>query len=662
VGRCSVRWASVLSLLVGLFIIGPVSVDAGAATLPTGFTETQVASSLSNPTAMAFAPDGRLFVCLQGGEVRVIRDGTLLSTPFLTVTVNASGERGLLGIAFDPNFAMNNWVYVYYTATTPTIHNRVSRFTASGDVAVAGSETILLELDDLSSATNHNGGALHFGADGKLYVAVGENATPSNSQTLSNLLGKILRIDPSGAIPTDNPFYTQTTGRNRAIWALGLRNPFTFAFDPFSGRMFINDVGQNTYEEINEGFAGVNYGWPESEGPTANINHRGPIYCYSHTTASNPNCDFAPGHIGCAITGGAFYNPSVGQFPPEYVGDYFFADYCSGWINRFDPSTSAVTGFASGISSPVDLQLGPDGSLYYLARGSTGVVYRIHFTGNEAPNITQQPQSQTVPAGQPVTFTVSASGTPPLSYRWQRNQVDIPGATSPSYTIASVTAGDNGARFRCVVSNAAGTASSNEAILTVTGNAPPTATITQPAAGSVYTAGTTITYAGTGNDPEDGSLPASAFTWQVDFHHNDNPPGHVHPFIQPTSGATGGSFTIPNTGETSANVFYRIYLTVTDSAGSSTTTFRDVVPRTVTVTLSTQRSGLQLTLDGQPSVAPLTFVGVVGMLRTIGALSPQTAGGGTYTFRSWSDGGAATHEITTPPTATTYTARYRRTK
>ncbi len=125
---------------------------------------------------MAFAPDGRLFVCQQGGQLRVIENGVLLSTPFVTVTVNASGERGLLGVAFDPNFATNHFVYVYYTATTPAIHNRVSRFTANGNVAVAGSETVILDLDNLSSATNHNGGAIHFGPDGKLYIAVGENA------------------------------------------------------------------------------------------------------------------------------------------------------------------------------------------------------------------------------------------------------------------------------------------------------------------------------------------------------------------------------------------------------------------------------------------------------------------------------------------------------
>src|SRR5215470_736305 len=131
---------------------------ANAATVPAGFTDSVVAGGLTNPTAMALAPDGRIFVCQQTGQLRVIKNGALLSTPFLTVTVDSQGERGLLGVAFDPNFAVNSFVYVYYTATTPATHNRVSRFVANGDVADPTSETILLDLNNLSGATNHNGG------------------------------------------------------------------------------------------------------------------------------------------------------------------------------------------------------------------------------------------------------------------------------------------------------------------------------------------------------------------------------------------------------------------------------------------------------------------------------------------------------------------------
>jgi len=345
--------------------------SAGAATLPAGFTETQI-SGLSNPTAMAIAPDGRIFVCLQGGQLRVIKNGALLPTPFVTVTVDPSGERGLLGIAFDPNFATNNFLYVYYTVPGSPPHNRVSRFTANGDVAVVPSEVPILDLENLS-ASNHNGGAIHFGPDGKLYIATGENAVPAHAQTLANRLGKILRINSDGTIPGDNPFFN-TSGASKEIWAYGLRNPFTFAFQPGTTRMFINDVGQNAWEEINDGIAGSNYGWNICEGacnpPNANL--RDPLFQYGH--------GFGP-TTGCAIAGGAFYNPGTVQFPASYVGKYFFAELCSGWIRLMDPSNNTATGFASGISQPVDLAVGSDGSLYYLARGSSSV-FRVQFTGS----------------------------------------------------------------------------------------------------------------------------------------------------------------------------------------------------------------------------------------------------------------------------------------
>jgi glucose/arabinose dehydrogenase len=340
-----------------------------AATLPAGFTETQI-SGLPNPTAMEIAPDGRVFVCLQAGSLRVIKNGTLLATPFVTLNVDPNGERGLLGIAFDPNFATNNFLYLYYTVSTTPRHNRVSRFTANGDVVVPGSETIIWELDNLSAATNHNGGAIHFGPDGKLYIAVGENATPSNAQTLSNMLGKMLRINSNGTIPADNPFFNTAVGNNRSIWALGLRNPFTFAFQPGTGRMFINDVGQSTWEEINDGIAGSNYGWPITEGITTNPAFRSPLFVYGHGSDST---------TGCAIAGGAFYNPATVQFPSSFVGKYFFADLCSGWIRVFDPATGTASGFATNVGQSVDLKVTPDGNLYYLSIASASL-FKIQFT------------------------------------------------------------------------------------------------------------------------------------------------------------------------------------------------------------------------------------------------------------------------------------------
>ena len=369
------------SIASSLTLMG-CSLSAG--TLPAGFIETQYGSTLSpgRPTAMDFAPDGRLFVCLQTGQLLVIKNGALLANPFVSLTVDSFGERGLLGIAFDPGFASNHFVYVYHTVPGSPAHNRVSRFTANGDVAAAGSETAILDLENLSNATNHNGGAIHFGPDGKLYVAVGENANGANAQTLNNRLGKLLRINADGSIPSDNPFFNVATGANRAIWALGLRNPFTFGFQPGTGRLFINDVGEVTWEEINDGIAGSNYGWNICEGfcspPNANL--RDPLFEYGHGTGST---------TGCAIVGGAFYNPPINQFPASYTDKYFFGDLCSGWIRLFDPSNNTASAFATGITTLVDLKVGPDGSLYYLAQGNGGQVWKISVT-SEALNISSR--------------------------------------------------------------------------------------------------------------------------------------------------------------------------------------------------------------------------------------------------------------------------------
>ena len=616
--------------------------DVSAITLPTGFTEFPVVSGISSPTAMAFAPDGRLFVCEQGGRLRVVRDGQLLPAEFLSVPVSSVGERGLLGVAFDPDFATNQYVYIYYTPTTPNLH-RVSRFTANGDVAVPGSEAVIFTIPDSSSATNHNGGAMHFAQDGKLMVAVGERAQASNSQTLSNLLGKLLRLNKDGTIPTDNPFYNTATGNNRAIWALGLRNPYTFAIHPTSGRIFINDVGGGSWEEVNDGIAGSNYGWPTTEGYTSDPRFRSPLYAYSHSE-------------GCAIIGAAFYAPTQLNFPPAYTDRFFFADLCQNWIRTLDPGNgNAVTTFATQTSgNPVDLDVGPDGNLYYLAR-SGGVVRRIAWTAGSPPVVTTQPSSQTVPLNEPATFTVAVSGTAPFTYQWQRNGADILGASGSSYTLSSATMLDDGARFRCRISNASGSVTSAEAVLTVLNNSRPQATIDAPAAGTFYTAGQSISFSGTASDAEDGPLGGSAFTWSVDFHHDT----HTHPHMPPTTGATSGTFNIPQLGETATNVWFRIHLTVTDSAGLLRHVYRDIHPRITRVTLGTNPSGLTVTLDGgQPETAPYSFDSVAGMIRTIGTASPQTSNGTTWVFTSWSDGGAANHTITVPASAATLTATF----
>jgi glucose/arabinose dehydrogenase len=364
-------------------LAGSVTPVHSAPVLPQGFTQSQVVrSGLTNPTDMEFASDGRLFVTEDAGTVRIVKpDGTLSTFLNISTKVDSTGERGLLALTFDPNFSTSHYVYLHYTrkatSTTPP-HNRIVRVTANGNKVVSGSEKLIFRLGNQSAANQFPqfmGGALDFGKDGKLYVATGDNDTPEKAQQLNNLFGKMLRINQSGTIPTDNPFYSKASGNNRAIWARGLRNPFKFAVQPTTGTIFINDVGKNTWEEINRGAAGANYGWPVHEGVANDPPYVDPIFAYGHGSTET---------TGCAITGGTFYPPTSTLFPQEYEGDYFFADFCSGWIRRLDPSTGAVSGFATGLERPIDLEVSQAGELYYLSRSSTGspaIVDKIGYAG-----------------------------------------------------------------------------------------------------------------------------------------------------------------------------------------------------------------------------------------------------------------------------------------
>jgi putative heme-binding domain-containing protein len=354
---------------------------AGTLVLPTGFQADVVATGLTGATALEVAPDGRIFVCEQTGTLRVIKNGKALPAPFVKLPVDATWERGLIGVTVAPNFLKTPHVFVCYVAAKPYPHHVVSRFTAAGDVAEPDSEKILLEGDDQSKLggdvpAGHQGGALHFGNDGRLYIAIGDQTAGRPAQDLNSLLGKLLRINPDGSIPADNPFASKTTGKYRATWALGLRNPFTFAVQPETGRVFINDVGGQA-EEINEGIAGANYGWPTVEhGPTNDSRFRGPIYHYP---------------TACII--GATFCPQKSRWPKDYRGQYFFGDFNHGWIKILDPTRPEVAQlFATGLGRPVDIRFAGDDSLYVLLRdawvidksfkGGTGALLRIRYKGS----------------------------------------------------------------------------------------------------------------------------------------------------------------------------------------------------------------------------------------------------------------------------------------
>jgi glucose/arabinose dehydrogenase len=330
------------------------------------FTEKSLATNLDG-TAMEIAPDGRIFVCSKSGSLRVVKNDQLLVKPFVKLTVSTASEQGLLGIAFHPKFPDSNWVYVYHTLPAKT--NRVSRFKADGDTALggaAGAETVF----DIptGSGDNHDGGAIHFGNDGKLYVSSG-NRAQSSALDMTTTLGKILRLNPDGSIPSDNPFVSQTTGSAQAIYTAGMRNTFTFSVDKVTGRMFGCEVGDGS-EEVNELLAGHNYGYGRAEGYTIPTNTTGIVGTFKPAIYS---------YNGGCITGAAFYTPTgtgfsgPRNFPASFHRKFFFSDLNHGYIKVLDiENPKTVADFATAAASPVDIKFGADGSMYYLNRGTSG--------------------------------------------------------------------------------------------------------------------------------------------------------------------------------------------------------------------------------------------------------------------------------------------------
>jgi glucose/arabinose dehydrogenase len=730
-----------------------VSFATATGRLPAGFTETTAFSGLTNPTALRFAADGRVFVAERGGLIKVFDGiGDTSATVFadLRTKVHAFWDRGLLGLALDPEFPARPYVYVLYThdaavgGTAPlwgtpgatsdgcptppgatadgcVVSGRLSRLVADGDTA-PGPEQVLVE-DWCQQFPSHSIGSLAFGPDGSLYASGGDGASfnyvdygqagsPRNpcgdppgdpgdalapptaeggalrSQDLrssgdpAGLSGSVIRIDPeTGEGLAGNPGFASTDRNVRRIVAHGLRNPFRITTRPGSGEIWIGDVGWSGWEEIDRIVSPTdstveNFGWPCYEGNGRQGGYDGaqldiceglyagggqtaPYATYAHGTEVVPG-DGCNIDTGSSTTGVAFGFYGGGPYPAAYDGALFFGDVSRDciWVMKTSggtlPSPAQIAPFVRSAPDPVDLQVGPTGELFY-ADFYGGEIHRIVYSAGNQPPIAVATANRTSGATPlTVSFDGSTSDDPdsatPLTFAWDLDgdgQHDDSTSATPSFTYT--TAGSYTAELK--VTDAAG-ATATDAVTITAGNTPPTATITTPSPGLSWTVGDTISFQGSAVDEQDGTLPPQALSWSLTLRHCD-PNCHAHA-LQSWPQTAGASFVTPDHEYPS---YLELRLTATDAGGLQDTQVMRLDPATVELTLRSQPAGLRLTLGPATVTAPFTRRVIRGSANSLSAPSPQTLGSTSYSFGSWSDGGARSHNIIATDDAT-YTATF----
>ncbi len=571
-----------------------------------GFTvETVAQTTRYNTVGFTFAPDGRIFTWEKPGVVRIIKNGVLLTTPFLDLRtrVYSDVDSGLIGLALDPNFATNGWVYLLYTFEDGGDPNgpktarlaRVKADPSNPDIAQANSEVILMGKisappcsqyavgsDCMASDSGaHTIGTVRFGPDGKIYVGMGDGSSFSTateqsfrSQDLNYYNGKILRINPDGTAPSDNPFYDGNPNSVRSkVYAYGLRSPFRFTHKPDTSEVYVGDVGAAKFEEINRG-RGANFGWPCYEGPNPQFTFQNsfPQRCGQIPASSvTPPLYSYPWNGGSSIVMGPFYTGTT--YPAAFRNNLFFADFVQGFIRRaiFDANNNLVSveSFATSVDSPVHLEQGPDGFLYYMAIAS-GELKRIRFSGS-APTATATATRPSVSNPYTVAFSSAGSSDPnnsALTYLWEFGDGTTATAANPTHSYN--TTGVQTFTVKLTITNAQGLAAS-AAVDVIVGGRAPVATITAPADNARIPSGTRLTFTGTASDADE-TLPASALKWLVLLHHNE----HIHPGV--TATGPSGDFVVEDHAATGETYFYEIVLTVTDSAGLTDTQRVKVIP------------------------------------------------------------------------------------
>jgi glucose/arabinose dehydrogenase len=734
-----------LALCAALALGGPS--QASAQDLPTGFSDTTVLSGLRLPTTMRFLPDGSILVEEKGGLIKHF-DGPGDTTPTTVINRQTAtfdpGDRGMLGLAIDPNYPTNHFIYALYTRNAELGHEapqwglngvddncpqypdgcqvsgRLERFTlsANGEQLV---DNKILVTDWCQQYSSHSIGSLAFDSTGALYASGGEGASfdwpdygqagnPKNpcgdpptgsggTQTVptaeggalraqdirttgptdpTGLAGSVIRIDPATGDPLpDNPEYVSGADANaRRIVAYGFRNPFRFTFRPGTDELWVGDVGWGTIEEIDRVPYGqsqaMNFGWPCYEGvakqpnfDALNVNlceslytpggtTTGPYYQYDHH-AQPVATDGCPTG-GSAISGLAF--TAGDNFPPAYDGALFFADYSRKciWVMRDTdhdgiPEPAHIERFHPNSGFPVDLQFGPDGSLYYVDI-LDGQIRKVTYNGPKAV-ISATPTS----GDAPLLVQFGASGTTDpddqfsaLSFAWD---LDGDGAYDDSTDAAPTWTYTHAGTYTAglQVTDPAG----NQSIDTVqinASNGAPVPAIDAPTGTLHWSVGDQISVHGSATDPEDGVLAPEKLNWSIVMLHC--PPGpagcHQH-FFGGFTGTDHGSFIAPDHDYPSSLIFE---LTATDSGNRSTTTSVTIDPKTAQVILNSNPQGAEMTLDLASQAAPLEQTVIYGSSHSVGA-APDAVG---VPWASWSDGGERLHQITANGASTTLTATY----
>ena len=657
----------------------------------------------------------------------------------LTSQVDNYWDRGLLGMALDPGFPAKPYVYVLYAFDAPiggtapvwndacptppgpntdgcVVSGRLSRLTASGNV-MSGPEQVLVNAWG-QQFPSHSLGSLQFGADGALYASDGDGASMGTvdygqfggnplgdppggvggtmqppwaeggalrSQSLRRnpgepavLNGTVIRVDPAtgNAFP-GNPLSSSSDANARRIVAEGLRQPFRFTIQPGTNRLWIGDVGNELWEEIDVAPAPAsevrNFGWPCYEGPnqmpdwvSAQVNIcmndlyqnpsavTAPFLAYGHSDSVVPGDGCATG--GSSVTGLAFYGG--GGYPSAYDGALFFADHtrnCA-WVlfpdasGQPDPARRAL--FIGNASHPVDLEIGPGGDLFYVDHEG-GAIHRIRYM-TPAAVATASPQS----GPSPLSVQFDGSGSRPanagdtLTYAW-----DLTGSGNFSDSTAvkpTKTYSQQGQyTVRLKVTDNHGVSSVSDPLTVTVASGAPSPVIDTPAATLTWKVGDAVAFSGHATDPQDGNLPASALTWTLVMHHC---PSNCHTHeIQSFPGIASGSFSAPDHGYPS---FLELQLTARDSLGLTGTTSVILQPKTVALSFDAFPSGLLLDAGDTPLATPFTKTVVVGSRNTISAASPETLNGSAYWFDAWSDGGAQTHGIVAGGSPQTLTATF----